>query len=249
MWLSRNRQSGLRAALCAAAVAALTALPTAPAGATSAEVLTAWYPFDAPYGLRDASATGDPLQVVTKAGGTATIGATLGRTAVTFPPRCATGVDPTLCPRAVLQAGLNAAHDPGTRPMRYGAVIALPADRTAAGENIIQKGYSNSGSQWKLQVDGLAGKPSCVVAGGAPNQIYRAIAPVSVADGGWHALECQRTATSLSIVVDQVKRATIAIPAGLVLASSSPLRIGGKGTSADNDQFHGFLDAAWEFIG
>jgi len=195
---SRPR-SAVSALLCAAAMAALA--PTAQAHASAAEVLTAWYPVEAPDGPRDASLTGAPLTVSTQAGGTVAIGAALGRTAVVFPPRCPATTPAALCPRVV------------------------------------------------LQVDGYAGEPSCVIAGGTPNRIYKVVAPLTIADGGWHAVECQRSDTDLSIVVDQVWRAAVPIPPGLVIANAEPLRIGGKGTGPGNDQFHGLLDSAWVLIG
>ncbi len=235
-----------------AALAVLVALLTAPARAgfaASPEVLTANYPVIMPDALADSSATADPLTLLTRSGGTVGIVAVAGRLAASFPTRCAAGVAAEYCPRAILQAASNPAHNPGTRPMRFGAVIALAATQTGDGENIMQKGYAASGTQWKLQVDGVAGKPSCVLAGGSPHVIYQVTAPVSVADGGWHTVECRRAGSVLRIVVDAVARGSVTVPAGLSITNSLPLCLGGKGVSANNDQFHGYLDAAWMYVG
>jgi hypothetical protein len=244
-------RTAIRLVVLVAALAALlfaTAVRTPPARATTAEALVAWYPIELPNALGDYSASADPLRIRAAAGGTVQLGPALGRTAARFPAPCAART-PATCPRAILEAAASPVHDPGTRPMRYGAVVALLPGQTDAGENILQKGYSVGGSQWKLQVDGAAGQPSCVLAGGKPNVIYRVTAPVSIVDGGWHAIECRRGIGVLSIVVDTLPRAAVAVPASLNVASSQPVRLGGKGVGRNNDQFHGYLDAAWVYIG
>jgi hypothetical protein len=243
------RLMGLLRCLSAVGLAGAALLAASPgtAIASPAELLAAWYPVDAPNALWDGSATGDPLHVTAAGGGGVGIGTVLGRTAVAFPALCPAA--PTRCPRAVMEARVNPAHNPGSRPARWGAVLALPPGQTDNGENIIQKGYADRGSQWKLQVDGAAGRPSCVLAGGAPHHIWRLVAPVSIADGGWHAVECQRAGAVLAIVVDQAPLAWLAVPADLAVANDDPVRLGGKGTEPGNDQFHGYLDAAWLFVG
>ncbi|MEH1123999.1 LamG-like jellyroll fold domain-containing protein [Micromonospora sp. CPCC 206061] len=116
-------------------------------------------------------------------------------------------------------------------------VLLLAGD----GANVMQKGYSTGGvTQLKLQVDGSAGHPSCVVASKA--QIYRVIAPVTVADGRWHVLACTRTSTNLSISVDGAALGRIPVPADVSIVNSEPLRIGAKNLSPNNDQYAGLLD-------
>lgn len=236
----------LLAALAVLLVAAAAHAPLA--RATAAEALVAWYPIDAPNTLWDYSASANPMRISAVAGGSVQLGPALGRTAARFPARC-TATTLTTCPRAILEANDSAAHNPGTRPMRFGAVVALPPGQTSVGENILQKGYALGGSQWKLQVDGAAGRPSCVLAGGSPNAIHRVVAPVSIVDGGWHAVECQRGVGVLSIVVDAVLRGSVSVPVGLSITNAQPLRLGGKDIGVNNDQFHGYLDAAWVYIG
>jgi hypothetical protein len=41
----------------------------------------------------------------------------------------------------------------------------------------------------------------------------------------------------------------LAIPAGLSVRNGGPLSVGGKGASANNDQFQGALDNVWVRIG
>jgi hypothetical protein len=80
-------------------------------------------------------------------------------------------------------------------------------------------------------------------------RIFIVTAGVSVADGQWHAVECSRTKTLLTISVDGVLTGQINVPASLSIVNGDPLRIGGKGLSANNDQFHGALDDVFVSIG
>jgi hypothetical protein len=164
---------------------------------------------------------------------------------VVFPDPC----DGTSCPRLVLQTGSTAALNPGSKPLRYGASVRLAAGQTSEGENILQKGYSTTGGQYKLQVDGLKGKPSCAMSDKASTTIYVAKSAESIADGGWHSLECRRAGTVLSLVVDDVVSKTVSVPAGLAVDTTQPLSIGGKGLAENNDQYHGALDDVWVAIG
>jgi hypothetical protein len=165
--------------------------------------------------------------------------------ALTFPPKC-TG---TVCPRLALQAADTPDLNPGTRPLRYGAGVLLNPAETASGENIMQKGYSTGGGQYKLQVDGVSGKPSCGIGDKMSGAVHIAHSRQSIADGNWHALECRRTGPTLAILVDDQVQATAAIPETLSVESPHPFSIGGKGVGADNDQFHGSLDDVWIHIG
>ncbi len=166
--------------------------------------------------------------------------------AVVFPERC----DGSSCPRLVLQAAHAGDLNPGKRPIRYGAGVLLAAGQTSEGENILQKGYSTTGGQYKLQVDGTRGKPSCAMSDTASTTIHRAVSTVSIADGAWHRLECRRNGGTLSILVDDVVRGSITtVPVGLSVDTTQPLSIGGKGLAENNDQFHGILDDAWVAIG
>jgi hypothetical protein len=182
-----------------------------------------------------------PLHVKVAEGGS--LGATrhgAGR-AVRFPRPCAEyGAE--RCSRAVLQSGPALFLNPDRAPFRFGASILLAPDETSKGANVVQKGFSVGDSQFKLQVDGLAGMPSCVVVGNGSPVIYLAQASVSVSDGVWHQVECRRGDAVLTIVVDGSTVGQKAIPPSLSIVNSDPLSIGGKGTTANNDQFTGSID-------
>jgi hypothetical protein len=166
--------------------------------------------------------------------------------AVRFPPRCRVYGD-LRCPRVVLES--SGVPNPGSSPVRFGAAVLMTADDTAVGENLLQKGFAHGHGQFKLQVDGAAGLPSCVLVGSRFSRIYMVTAGVSVADGQWHAIECVRTESEFSVAVDGVTLRRIQVPSSLSIVNSDPLRIGGKGLSPNNDQFHGAIDDVFVVIG
>ena len=161
---------------------------------------------------------------------------------VAFPSPCPPSVTAT-CPKAIIQVDDDASLDPGPADYEWGASVLLEAGETSKGSNIIQKGFSvGGGSQWKLQVDGVNGHPSCVVVGQGESTIHDVYADVTIADGTWHDVSCHREAGKLVISVDGRKRGSAAIPKDLTISPAGPMRIGGKSLKPNNDQFFGTLD-------
>jgi hypothetical protein len=225
--------------------------PTATARATIATgAYTISYGFDGGAGnlgqglgsaprLKPVGANGGALRTTTHAGGDA----------IGFPGLCATP-GAASCARAILEtSGDVSALNPGSRDIRFGADIKLPRDETSDGENVVQKGFATGGSEYKLQVDGVAGMPSCALVGVSSPTIYLAKSSVSIDDGEWHAVTCGLHAGVLSITVDGIVRGKRNVPKSLIVSNSDELRIGGKGTSTNNDQFDGELDDVWVTIG
>lgn len=165
--------------------------------------------------------------------------------AARFPAPCRPGT--SLCPRAILETPHRPELNPGTRPLRYGATVLLPASHTSIGSNVIQKGFFASVSQWKLQIDGTAGAPSCVLVGNGHGWVAKSA--VRVADGAWHRVECRRWADTLTVLVDGQVTGQRRIPAGLSLANLAPVRVGGNGLGQFNDQYFGALDDVFAVIG
>ncbi|WP_306207418.1 LamG-like jellyroll fold domain-containing protein [Actinoplanes sp. RD1] len=242
------RDTGARVqALTAQAVAAAELAHAAVSRAT-AGLLVAQFRFDGgrATGIADESGRGHTLRLVAGNGGVVRAVPHNRGQALRFPPKC-TG-KPRTCAHAALQSPSTAALNPGTRDIAYGASVLLPRDQTTKGQNVVQKGYSTSTSQWKLQVDGAAGRPSCVLVGARPGiKIVRST--VSVADGHWHDIECRRRGTALTVLVDGAVRGNRPIAATLSITNNRPLSVGGKGSYADNDQFHGTVDDVWVRIG
>ncbi|MFI6079070.1 LamG-like jellyroll fold domain-containing protein [Actinoplanes sp. NPDC051343] len=221
--------------------------PVRPALATGSAVMIARYNFDSRRSgtVADESGHGHTLRAVAAHGGSVRQVVHGQGAALAFPPECTAGV----CPHVALRSPTSADLNPGTRNIAYGAEVLLPPGQTSKGENIVQKGYSRTSSQWKLQVDGVAGRPSCVLVDDKRPTIRIAYSSVSIADGHWHALQCRRAGTTLSIFVDGTARGSIAVPSKLSVTNQRPLSIGGKGAFADNDQFNGALDNVWVQIG
>ncbi|GAB3867252.1 LamG-like jellyroll fold domain-containing protein [Dactylosporangium cerinum] len=181
-----------------------------------------------------------PLRV-RKAGGELSAVPHGGGLAVRFPQRCE-HYGAESCARAILQSGPAEFLNPGQGAFTYGASVLVTPDETSKGANVIQKGFSVGDSQFKLQVDGVAGHPSCVIVGTAGPAIYVALASLTVADGRWHRVECSRSDALLTVAVDGKLKGRLAIPSSLSIANADPLCIGGKGTSPNNDQFAGAID-------
>ncbi|GAA4216703.1 LamG-like jellyroll fold domain-containing protein [Actinocatenispora rupis] len=188
--------------------------------------------------VRDDTGSGHTLHVRVAAGGR--ISWVRGRTgrAARFPAPCRRS---GTCGRAILEAATGRDLDAGTRPFRLAAAVRVASGDTAAGANVVQNGNWGDAALWKLQVDGKAGRPSCVV-GRRGARKYLAGSSVSVADGSWHEVECRRSGASLRIVVDGAERGQVSVPAGLSLSGAGPLRVGGNAVSAGSDQFHGAID-------
>jgi hypothetical protein len=186
-----------------------------------------------------------PLRAVAQNNGTLVFTPRDTGLAMQFPARCT--LPEKTCPRAILEGSRIDALNPGTRPLQYGAsVLMTPAD-VADGANVLQKGYSVGGvSQYKLQVDHAAGRPSCVIASKA--KIYRIEPKITVADGLWHDLACTRSGPRLAITVDGVAGGSVYVPPSLSIANAAPLRIGGKGANTGNDQFAGQIDNVYVTI-
>ncbi|MDP9396123.1 MAG: LamG domain-containing protein [Actinomycetota bacterium] len=161
--------------------------------------------------------------------------------AVRFPRPCSTQP----CPVGLIEVADRDGLDPGYAPFSWRARVLLQRSETSAGANLVQKGlWGNPGGQWKLQVDGEEGKPSCVVSGKRDGTYRRAIvkSSVTVADGKWHTVMCRRTTTTVAILVDGVVKGS-ATMAAVLLSSTANVTIGAKSTTAeDPDQYHGVLD-------
>jgi len=165
-----------------------------------------------------------------------------GTRGVRFPAPCKT--EP--CPNAMIKISDSSALDPGTASFEWGASIKLSLSETSDGANVLQKGlYNQNGGQWKLQVDGDPGHPSCILSGTLSDGTFKRTkvrSTVTVADGSWHQVTCRRTSGSVSILVDGVTRGS-ASAAPVKVSSSAPVTIGAKAVKPkNNDQFFGVLD-------
>ncbi|MFP2932077.1 laminin G domain-containing protein [Pyxidicoccus sp. 3LG] len=151
----------------------------------------------------------------------------------------------TTCPKADITTPDRADLNPGTALFTFGLRVRVTlADLTTDhGSNLVQKGLAST-AQWKLQLDdAVTGKPSCVVrtTGGADPIIVKS--SVGIADGAWHKVSCQRTSTTVTILIDNVARGSALISSTYDISPvGQPLTIGAKSVGNNNDQFHGAID-------
>jgi hypothetical protein len=234
--------------MLALATVLLTAGPAAGSASARADdppvmtEMTAHYGFNGRAGsIVDESGNGHTLRVISFQGGRVRAVAHGPGTALAFPGKCTDRV----CPHVALQSGDSADLNPGTRDIAFGADVLLPPGQTSRGQNVLQKGYSTTSSQYKLQIDGAAGHPSCVLVDVSRTAIRMVRSSVTIADGRWHRVRCERSGTRLEIHVDDQVRGRVTVPAGLNVSNGLPLSIGAKGAYRDNDQFNGVLDNVW----
>lgn len=156
--------------------------------------------------------------------------------ALRFPDACAAQRG---CARGLVEIEHSADLNPGPSDFSYGASVLLEPDQTAEGSNVVQKGrFGTEGGQWKLQVDTLDGRPSCVVRDA--DTVVSVRSPTSVADSRWHPLVCSKDASGLTISVDGDPTHEQAALGDV--ANELPVRIGSAGLGDGDDQFHGSID-------
>ncbi|MQA97832.1 MAG: hypothetical protein GEV11_25615 [Streptosporangiales bacterium] len=164
-------------------------------------------------------------------------------TGLDFPAFCT--AEP--CDRLMLEVPDAPELNPGERPFRFGAELMLRPEDRSTGSNVVEKGFfDDPGGQWKLQIDGRGGRPSCVVQGvwDGKRVTARAYATRAVGDGRWHTVTCVRTESAVVIEVDGAEQGRADLPTGTVV-NTAPVVIGAKNLQTDNDQFHGALRAVF----
>ena len=184
-------------------------------------------------------ATNTRLQVVDETG--------RGRV-MQFPDPCSAH-DPQ-CLRGIIEIGPSAALDVGDADFSYGAHLRLDASDIRDGANVVQRGYSTGGAgQWKLQVDDDAGRPECVLVGSGTQEAQTVESDRSVADGRWHAVECQRVGQELALLIDGTIAGRTDTTERLRISPSTPIRIGAKHVKKGSDPFFGLVDDVFLRIG
>ena len=225
---------------------AATAAPTAAGPATVAR-----YTFDAGATaagrVAENSGRGMPLAVRTADHGAVRFLRGKAGRYVAFPARCPSGA--TTCARALLEAPNRADLNPGTRAFRWGASVSVTPAQLSGSSNVMQKGVTTADSQWKLQIGSKHGKAQCVLVGRGSTKAYIARSSVTVANGAWHKVLCQRSGTALTVAVDGVSRGRISIPAALSVTNTLPLRLGGPNFNKRSDMYHGYLDDVLAVLG
>ncbi|MFI1988639.1 LamG-like jellyroll fold domain-containing protein [Actinoplanes sp. NPDC020271] len=212
-------------------------------------VLVARYNFDggATAGkISDLSGKGSSLTVRGADNGTVAINTEGAGRYAAFPVPCA-GTTP--CARAILEAPNSPDLNPGVRNFRWAASVRVTAAQMKGKANIMQKGLAGADSVWKLQLTGKTGRAQCAMTGKGTTQTYAATSSKPIADGNWHKIVCERTATTLGVSVDGVAGKPATVPATLSVDNTMPLRIGGPNFGASSDMYHGQLDDVYIQVG
>ncbi|BCJ40444.1 hypothetical protein GCM10010168_82220 [Actinoplanes ianthinogenes] len=236
-------------ALVLLTVPALAAPAAAAPAVDPPPTLVARYNFDggATAGkISDLSGKGSSLTVRGADNGTVAITTEGAGRYASFPALCATGAP---CARAILEAPNAADLNPGTRNFRWAATVRVTAAQLRGKANVMQKGLAGAESSWKLQLTGKTGRAQCAMTAKGTGQIATATSARPIADGAWHKIVCERTATSLSISVDGVAGSRATIPATFAVDNTMPLRIGGPNFGASSDMYHGQLDDVYIQLG
>lgn len=175
-------------------------------------------------------------------------GAVPGTRALQFPEACSD--DPDSCGRAIIEVPGGAGLDLIDEDFRLGATLRMSPDQVSKGANVVQRGFSLGGEgQWKLQVDGREGLPSCVLVGSGDTTIHMATSDRGVADDEWHLVDCVRQGSLLQILVDDEVEGAVELPPGLSADPDGPVLIGGKNLKPNNDQFRGAIDEVHVLVG
>lgn len=165
-----------------------------------------------------------------------------------FPDPCS--ADDPQCLRGIIEIGPSTELDVGDADFSYGAHLRLNASDIRDGANVVQRGYSTRGSgQWKLQVDDDAGRPECVLVGSGTQEVQTVKSDRSVADGRWHALECQRVGHELVLLFDGTIAGRTDTTDRLKISPSTPIRVGAKHVKKGSDPFFGSVDDVFLRIG
>lgn len=148
--------------------------------------------------------------------------------------------------------------NPGASPLLISARLKVPAGLAPGDYNVIQKGTATAkGGAYKLEMfaplsvsNKKYGFPRCAVNTSATaTDIKRknsAYGPYRIDDGQWHLVECQLTATTLTVTVDGASGVKVARTVGPI-SNSVGLTLGGKPNNSH--YFNGALDEASITIG
>lgn len=150
---------------------------------------------------------------------------------------------PLECVPGILEVSSDGTLNPGSSDFVYGSSVKMQQGAGAAGANVMQKGYSTDGQgQWKLQVDGEEGRPSCVIVGSDEGPTIKVTSDRSITDGEWHDVSCHWRRGSLTIKIDGVAAGYEVAGQKISVENEAPVRIGGKNLKPGGDFFFGSLD-------
>lgn len=121
--------------------------------------------------------------------------------------------------------------NPGSQSLAISAHVLVPADLANGDYNLLEKGVATTtGGAYKMEIFGLStsshfGYPDCAFNGlHGHNRVY---GPFKIADGKWHHVVCNLTATQAFVTVDDTTGPKVARQVDTI-ANTGDLTIGGK---------------------
>ena len=148
-------------------------------------------------------------------------------------------------PSGTIRVPDHPALDPGDQPIAISARLQVSAALAAGDYNVVQKGAATAvGGAYKLEIYARArstkfGYPACAFNGASGrNRVY---GPQSIADGQWHQVVCNLTATKAYVTVDGRSGPSMARQV-TTISNADDLTIGGKPATGS----HGYVGLADE---
>jgi Laminin G domain len=114
----------------------------------------------------------------------------------------------------------------GLNPGRRAYAVTVRFKTTDNNFNIIQKGQAGTmGGMWKLEMEG--GRATCLFKGSAGRGAIGSAQSLTLTNGEWHTIRCERLRRSVRIIVDDHAPRSQARRTGRI-ANGFPVVIGGK---------------------
>jgi Laminin G domain len=114
----------------------------------------------------------------------------------------------------------------GLNPGRRAYAVSVTFRTMDDNFNIIQKGQAlTNGGMWKLEIEN--GRARCLFRGSAGRGGIGSTKGVSLSNGAWHTVRCERRRKSVRIIVDGDTQGSTAHRTGRI-ANTQPVVIGGK---------------------
>ncbi len=148
-------------------------------------------------------------------------------------------------PSGAVRVPDNPALNPWDQPIAVSARLLVSSTLPAGDYNVVQKGAATAvGGAYKLEIYARArstkfGFPACAFNGAAGRD--RVYGPQSVADGQWHQVVCNLTATQAFVTVDGRSGPSVSRQASTI-SNTDDLTIGGKPATGS----HGYVGVADE---
>lgn len=91
-------------------------------------------------------------------------------------------------------------------------------------------------------MDDARGFPSCVLVDSETSETVRVLGDLSVADGAWHRIICERSGSDVTLTIDGQVSGIEVVSTTPNIENTAPVRIAGKHPRPDGDFYFGDVD-------